>query len=618
MRRHLIKQEDFDSITKGSITNSEVELREAEELLSKALQKDHLKLRCFNESTALFETLDGTYVHAGYEVKDDDITFSGIEELIVDHDSKKNKMKSTLSEMIDALLVDNTTKATSLLENYMGLFNWQEATKRIVPDSKKGGYKAIDHEPKKDDDTFSHDHKTFSEKSEEEHNKDKKSPSQEKQDDDKKDALIRREKAAGNEIAECYTVAENVLDYVQYMRLGPALAESVSKTDENGNVTQLKVPTRKVRNEGKVLNFNWKTLNHNVKVLRDGASSLCENQNFCRACVDLKRQNNVSDNEALQEVLENIVGAFPNVLYVTQTELAKIIGESLRIAGEKNYDDNTCAFMAEGILRTAHDAHTERVQQILHLASAPKLEEDNADHYLYFQHVVESFYPAIDERFGLERKVFSDLYESLEKIYKKADRRGDTALKNETASYLNDLAAVLNNQAKPELELAEEVASWSKSLVETNLETGVWSVSNNAHVTVSGDHPDMAKKAKHSYKPSSDFSGNWGDAAPAIGQDSMNYKGSHADEMRGRSWGNTSKETFPSLKNPYVPSPFGDYTMKGEKGVDKDTFGQHHGSWQSSDTWPALQNPYVPKEAGGVGGKGHKATIDNKDLVVNK
>ena len=610
MRRKLIKQDAFDAITNESVTNAEYELHEVEEILAKALNKDYLKLRCFNESTVLFETLDGSYVHAGYDVDDDQITFSGMEELIIDHDSRNEKMKSSLSEMIDSLLKDNTAKATDLFQNYLELFSWKEGTKRLV----KGddGYEAKDYKGKKAD-PFSHDHKTIGERAEEKRNKEDDSHA----DAHGKRALEKALKAAGHEVIDAYTVAGNVLEYVEFMKIGPALAETISKTDDSGNVTDLKIPSSRTRNEGKILNFNWKTLNSNVKVLRNGASSLCEDQNFCKACVDLKRQNAVSDNQALEECLENIVSAFPSVLYVTQPELAVLIGESLKYANEKNYDDQTCAFMSEGILRKAHTAYSERVQQILHLASAPKLEDENADPYLFFQHVVENFYPTIDERFGLEKKVFADLYESLEGIYKKANRQGDTSLKNETASYLNDLAAVLNNEAKPELALVEEIASWTKHLIETNLETGRWNVSNKSHVTVSGDHPDMSKKAKHPYKPSSDFSGDWGDSAPTIGQDSMNYKGGHADEMRSRSWGNSSKETFPSLKNPYVPSSY-DYTMKGEKGVDKDAFGQHHGSWQSSDTWPGLNNPYVPKEAGGPGGTGYKATIDSKDLVVNK
>ena len=115
--------------------------------------------------------------------------------------------------------------------------------------------------------------------------------------------------------------------------------------------------------------------------------------------------------------------------------------------------------------------------------------------------------------------------------------------------------------------------------------------------------------------------GDWGDEAPAIGQDSHAYKGGkHSKTMRSNSWGQEGGgEIFPKLKNPYVPKPFGDYTMKGEKGVDKEATGQHWSTWQTSDTWPDLQNPYVPKEVGGEGGKGHKMKDGSEtDLVVDR
>ena len=83
--------------------------------------------------------------------------------------------------------------------------------------------------------------------------------------------------------------------------------------------------------------------------------------------------------------------------------------------------------------------------------------------------------------------------------------------------------------------------------------------------------------------------------------------------MRNRSWGNHGGEgIYPSLKNPYVPAPFGDYTMKGEKGAEKD--GESDWSrWQSGDTWPSLQNPYVPKA---VTPQSYKMKSDN--LIVDK
>jgi hypothetical protein len=99
-----------------------------------------------------------------------------------------------------------------------------------------------------------------------------------------------------------------------------------------------------------------------------------------------------------------------------------------------------------------------------------------------------------------------------------------------------------------------------------------------------------------------------------IGQDDNNYKGKYSKMARTNSWGNEGgSDTFPNLKNPYIPKPFGDYTMKGEKGVDKEATGQHHSTWQSKDTWPNLHNPHVPK---GETPKSYK--MKEKDLIVDK
>ncbi len=121
----------------------------------------------------------------------------------------------------------------------------------------------------------------------------------------------------------------------------------------------------------------------------------------------------------------------------------------------------------------------------------------------------------------------------------------------------------------------------------------------------------MAKKAKQGYSPASDFSGNYGDSAPV----SDGKKVGSGDEMRNKSWSNIGGEdTFPSLKNPYIPKASDTYTMKGEKGVDKDDDGIVHSA--GSDTWPNLQNPYVPK---GETAQSYKMNNGkDTDLVVDK
>lgn len=605
MRRKLIKQDAFDRITNESVTTAERELVEAEPILARALGRDHLSMHTFTESTVLYETRDHSYVHAGYEIKNNQITFNNIEELVIDESSRKLKQREILSEMIDCILTsddsnNNGARADSLFKNYLGMVRWDEA---------KGGFpfKKGKHKKDKDEDD---DKGGFPFK---------KGKHKKKHDEDKKHHFFGKAKKAGKDIAEAYVTANHVLDYVDFMKVGPTLAESVSKIDEKGNVTDLKFPTIRERNESKLQRFDWRTLNSKVADGRRGIPSLAENNEFCKAIAQLKRQSAFHDVDSLNDVLEHVVKHYPQVLFATQAELAQVIGEALTTAGVKSFGDETCEQMSEGVLRKAHEAYQEKVSQILHLASAPKMQR-NVDPYRFFQHVVENFYPALDEKFGLERQVFADLYESLGYIYKKAERQGDNALKSETASYINEIAAILNGELKPDLEVAEDAADWMRNVIETNLEMGKWNVSNTPHLTVNGDHPDMAKKAGHGYTPSKDLDPGWGDPAPAIGQDSMSYKGGkHAKQMRNDSWGQAGPagEIFPKLKNPYVPKAFGDYTMKGEKGVDKSN--SDHSLWSSGDTWPNLNNPYVPKEKVGKGGKGYKMKNGKEtDLVVDR
>ncbi|CAE7860317.1 21 [Symbiodinium microadriaticum] len=605
MRRKLIQQDAFDKMTNQSVKNAERELVEAQDILARALSENYLTLHSFTDSTVLFENTDGTFVHASYDIDDNHLTFNNIEELVIDESSRKAKMRGILSDMLEHILKDETPKAQGLFNDYLEMVNWNEAKDfEFVP-------KSDSDDDDDDGDKPSKKKMPFGEKKKRKDTKDKKDKfpfGKKKADDDDKMANLKKAEAAGKELKEAYICAHNVLDYVNYMRVGPALAESVSKSDDNGSVTNLKIPTSKLRNASKLMENDWRLANKRVKSGRDKAFALAESEMFGTAMSDLRRQNAFSDKEALEEVLENVAQAWPELLYVTESELARMIGHSLEESHVRNYDDETCQFMAEGVLYKIHEAYTDRVAQILHLARATSLTED-VHPYVHFKNVVEGFYPAIDEKFGLERKVFEDLYESLEAVWKKADRTDDKALKTETASYLNELAAVLNDKVQPDLDLAEEAAEFLGTVIETNLSMGKWVVSNKPHLTVSGDHPDMAKKAAHGYTPAKDASGDWGDVAPMISQDNMSYKGNAPEQARTNSWASPKTgggDVFPKLSNPYVPKPFGDYTMKGEKGVDKDAYGQHWSTWQTGDVWPGLNNPYVPQEAGGPGGTGHK------------
>lgn len=589
MKRKLIDYDVFERIERDSLSTAQRELEEASPVLAKALNVESVNLHCYGPEYALFEAIDGTFIHANYRLKEGHIEFDNIEQLVINEETEQKKSREILTDIVESLLSADDKRADALFNEFLDLprtkrvFN--EVKKlRVVPIRKDGeikGYKKArwNVTPK----TRESSSKTTARMRAKVKNN-KKIP-----DSTKKLRAAKRSKVKAT-IGEWANVASNVLGYIDYREIGPVLRESQAARDNNGNVVAIKIPTAKLRNEAKLLEFDWKTLNTDVVVKRNGAKHIAEDIDFAKAVAELKRQNALADNAGLEESIEKIVTKWPHVIYLTQSELAGSIKEALESVNATNFDDQTCEFMAEGILRSAHHAYVDRVAKVLRLAGA-SVQEYVEDAYAAFKAVVDKFYPSLDETTRLEMQVFVDLYEALRHVYDLAKEESNEAVVAETAAHLDELIPILRREVEPSLDIAEAAAAWLYDLVESNLEGSDWTVSNNVHITVSGDHPDMAKKAKQGYTPSSDFSGDWGDPAPV--SDGKSYRG-NSEEMRSNSWSNIGGEdTYPSLKNPYVPQPFGDYKIKGEKTVDGDS--GHLAHWSDSETWPSLQNPYVPK-----------------------
>ena len=617
MKRKLIDLEVFKNIEKGSVTNAEYELTEAQDVLAQMLGVQEAKLHCLNEAVAYFQTGNNTFVKTSYNVNESAVTFNDIEEVVIDEETVNNECRGLISKMVDAILEDKTQEANEFFHQYLearkmskkcSSCDMKEAAdpnKRAVRPKRKVnpvtgkqeivGYEANPHrfDPSSKKNkaprgpAAAHKSHVTRSKNAKAH-KGFASPML-------KADKNRKQKALGvgsKMVKEWYTVAENVLNYIDFIDAAPVLSESLAKHDKDGNVVAVKVPTSKVRNEGKILSLQYKTLKTDVKVLREAARKLFDDYNFCNAVAEVKKYNNLSDNNQLEESIHTLVNKYPSVLYLTQEELSKVVGNALHSVGSSNFDDQTCAFIAEGILRVAHQNYPERVSRIAQLANVKV--EQTEDAYADFQNVVGQFYPSLDESTSLEMQVFVDLHSAVNEVRKLAAGK-NKEVHEESAELLTGLEDILNGNTEPCLDVAAETANWLADLAETNLESQAWDVVKKPYHTVTGDHPDMAKKAAQGYAPSKDFSGDWGDPAPMIGSDKMSYKGGEAEKARKNAWGNWGgKETFPTLDNPYVPKPFGDYTMNGEKGVDKDVENSV-GMWQTGDTWPNLQNPYVPK-----------------------
>lgn len=591
MKKKLINWDAFARIKETSLSASEVELIEAAPILAKALNVREMNLYCFGSENVVYETEAGEYIHANYVMDKDGINFENIEELVLNEESEVKKSREIAASMVDALLEDKTQLAEQLFNDYISLpyfkrnatammeeKKWRTVPVRDSEGKPTGKYKKAKWE------TTPHHSEPASDTAKRVRSK---KVNQRKISSSTKKMLAARRAKVKKTIGEWSNLIENVSRFIDYKNYGPALNESVISHDERGNVIKVRIPNSNVRNEAKLLSFDWKTSKTDVEILRSAAKKLTENMEFNKIVSDLKSHNALSDNDALQETLEDIVSKFPSVLYLTQTELSETVKRALEITNSKNYDDQTCDFMAEGILRVALSTYTGRIDKIASLAG--KTIDENADKYEAFKDITNTFYPTLDESNELEMQVYVDLYEALRQVYHIASEDNMVEVKSEVAIYLNELADIIEQNSAVSLETAQEVLEWLQTFVETNLEGGEWTA-DSIHTTLNGDHPITKDKANKSYTPSKDFSGDWGDVAPA--SDGKTYKGGEADKMRNNSYGNLGGEdVYPSLNNPYVPQG-GKFEIKGEKTVDDDSDQLAHIG--GNDTWPALQNPYVP------------------------
>ena len=298
-------------------------------------------------------------------------------------------------------------------------------------------------------------------------------------------------KKAGKKLDEWQTVANNTFNYIDYKELGPVFKES-KITREGRDVVSVKFSLSEGRTMANMLRFDWKVLDTELKVMRAKAKTVSEEVEFSKAVNELRRHNAMSDNSALEETLEKIVGQWPNLIYLTQDELSDQIKIALEAVNASNYDDQTCVFMAEGILRAAHSVYNDKVSRVVKLAGS-KVNETSEDQYTDFKNLADNFYPTLDESAVKEMQMYVDLYDALREVFGMAHEAGDPIVKTETATHLNELSAIINGQVKPDLDVAHEAAGWLDYITEAALQS--WNVTSDAYLTVNGDHPQMAKNA---------------------------------------------------------------------------------------------------------------------------
>jgi len=594
MKRKLINYDEFKKMENESVSRVEKELIEAEELLATILETEKLELMFFNESEVVYKTVNEDIVRANYKLTNDNLALENIEELVIDEETEKNESKKLISDMIDNLLENKEEVASEVLSEYL---NMPSVRRNLISE----GFKVKLSKPTGKRSKLFHKKQPRSlvAKRIRSMMKTKRKRASLKNYLKMKTASAKRRlKNISNPRARIYVVktmkewtslTENVLGYVNHKEMGHVYKECIVEQNDKGDIVGIKVPTVSKVNEGKVLSFDWKTLDTEVKVLRSKGKCLVKNENFVKSVAQIKKYNNISDNNMLETSLENAVKNFPELVYVTQEELSSMVKEALETVGARNFDDNTCNFIAEGLLRTAHNAYSDRVNKITNLAGATVCEECE-DKYPGFKEVADKFYKYLDESASADLKVFEDLVEALENLKVLAEKLGDKEVVAEASELLDECILVVNQEEEPDVQLAEFVANYLKDIYESNLGCEDWADSMPT-MSVNGDHPSLSEKARKSYSPAADLEDKSVVDSPAPVSDGKTIVNDLDDEMKDNGWGNVGGDhVYPSLTNPYIPNAM-EFTMKGEKGVDKD--GEDLGTNQGKDTWPGLQNPFA-------------------------
>lgn len=572
MKKKFIDFDVFKQIEKNSITTAEKELTEAAEILGKAINQTGLKVYCLSENDVTYINNDGNFVHATYTMNDKELLLENVEELVIEENSLAKTRKELVANMVDSILDDKLVEASMSFSNYFSIptvkANLREG---MITEAKKHGKKGkvppqlLPFLKKKKEGK-----EGMSEKEEKRHAKKSKHHAKRLKDLGKK--------AGDHKKNEWNVVANNILEFVDFKQNGSIYNNVKSAKDNTGNLKAIQIPRSNVRNEGKVLMMTWNGCNSTVeKGRKSGMGVGMHESTWIRAVTDMKRFNALSDNGSLETAFENVVSAWPDLVYLSKTELAKKINETLDATGANNYDDTTCEFLADGILRTAHKAFSDKVSKIYGVAGKVA----NLDNYEEFETVAESVFTKIDDNLRTQYQVFSDLYRSLSEVYRTAEKLGDEATKAESSSMIHECELVLNRKSEPSLDLAEEVALYLQTISEAvDYNGSVWDVPT-AHVSLVGDNPAIHKYAGVDGSPAKN-AGLY-KASPV-----SDGKSVHVDvedfytKMSG-------KDMYPDMANPYAPKP-GEFKMHGEKSIeDDDDLGTKQG-----DTWPNLKNPYIP------------------------
>jgi len=466
MKTRKIGQETFEAIRKRSHDNIRDEICKASNKLRKAFKKK-LKVENINDDYVVFASEDNPniFLKARYRFTENDtIKFNNFEKIILDESSKQKSRKKILKNMINSLQNDDNESANESWEELMykfpitemvkkkaaktghapgdsGCFNAdeedQERQGKIRSSRKSDGrygsltstsdelmtLKAVDPcleeyahqlpnyissmkyliEALKDTDEIVGKDEVEDVKIKKKNKKDKYNDDENEdidddiEDEDDKDDEDEDDKDDEDEDDE-----------------------DDEDKDEDEEIDEVEVDTKDKDNKKKSMGV--KSKKHRVKVhaARNKFSKKEKDSDFSDKIVQIKRDNNMGDGEAIEEALIDIVAENPEIIYVSKDELSSMISRILESRGESGYDFYLCEDIAIGLRKLAHKIYNDQAYDIAKYCAIDEVvsldEEVSDDDYEAFEEISSRYYEDIYDRANKQFKVINNLYETIEKV----------------------------------------------------------------------------------------------------------------------------------------------------------------------------------------------------------
>lgn len=309
------------------------ELREAAKPLASKLGVDGLNLFSFNETTALYQAPKGHIIRVGYLIKENEIVFKELLDLVVDDESLEEQRKKSVSKLLESLTKEDKDSAADALKQYLQhkITLKESAMESLIPPTTQPEWIPTK-EDKEINEVRSFIKETLGDS-----------------------AIFDVESVVGR-IAKNLHLECQVLGY-------PGTSMKEKKDDEVELITIPTVDTEKMTRH--VSNKVKKIVEH-IESERVKALELHKESKFETLVKRIKSLNATGEVAQIGESMSELVTGNPHVLYLSIPELADQVKSVFENAGSENWDEELCFDIAEGAQKLAGKVYpkiSERIQE---------------------------------------------------------------------------------------------------------------------------------------------------------------------------------------------------------------------------------------------------------------